>query len=48
MDNYYTSPLLFSQLKNMKIGALGTIRHNRTGLSKNELDTPHFKKIYPP
>ena len=29
MDNYYTSPPLYSQLKQWGIGAVGTIRHNR-------------------
>ena len=48
MDNFYTSPQLFSKLKSMQIGAVGTIRHNRTNLNKSDLDDPHFQSIYPP
>jgi hypothetical protein len=32
MDNYYNSPSLFQILKSTGIGAIGTLRHNRTGL----------------
>lgn len=42
MDNYYTSWQLLRELKNRTIGALGTIRHNRTGLSKQDILKEHF------
>lgn len=29
MDNYYSSWMLFRELRNRGIGAVGTIRHNR-------------------
>ena len=29
VDNYYTSPKLFSELKTRGIGATGTVKHNR-------------------
>ena len=29
MDNYYTSPQLFSELKTCSIGAVGIVKHNR-------------------
>lgn len=32
MDNYYTSPALFSELRDSGFGACGTVRINRRGL----------------
>ena len=46
MDNYYTSPKLLSLLKEWKIGALGTIRHNRIGLLREQYLDEHFQQIY--
>ena len=46
MDNYYTSWQLYRELKNRGIGALGTMRHNRTGLQKEDLVKEHFLQIY--
>lgn len=43
MDNYYTNPNLFSKLKKMKIGAVGTILHNQTNLNKADFDDIHFR-----
>jgi len=34
MDNYYTSPALFSALKQVGFGACGTVRINRWGMPK--------------
>jgi hypothetical protein len=31
MDNYFTSPKLFTDLLSRKISACGTVRHNRRG-----------------
>ena len=33
MDNFYSSPFLFFDLKKKKTGAVGTIRLNRKGIS---------------
>ncbi|CAK81814.1 unnamed protein product (macronuclear) [Paramecium tetraurelia] len=46
MDNYYSSWMLFRELRNRGIGAVGTIRHNRTGLTKKDLTSKHFQQIY--
>ena len=51
MDNYYTSPQLFSELKSRGIGAAGTVKYNRkympydlqpTALVLNKGDDPVF------
>ena len=34
MDNYYSSPALFSSLQQLRFGACGTVRVNRRGLPK--------------
>lgn len=43
MDNYYSSWQLFRELRNRGLGAVGTIRHNRTGLTKKDLTSKHFQ-----
>ena len=53
MDNYYTSPKLFSELKARGIGATGTVKHNRKympsdlqpwALDLNKDDEPVFMR----
>ena len=46
MDNYYNSPALFIALKARGIGAIGTLRHNRTGLAQSDIKGDYFKKIF--
>lgn len=51
MDNYYSSPSLFSSLKEKQLGAVGTVRVNRRGLpteiktkQKKNMPTRHWRK----
>lgn len=46
MDNYYNSPVLFTSLKGRGIGALGTLRHNRSGLTKEQIQDNYFAQIF--
>ena len=43
MDNYYTSPILFHNLRNAQTGATGTCKQNRLGLPKT-FKTSNVKK----
>jgi hypothetical protein len=46
MDNYYNSPGLFLALKARGIGAIGTLRHNRTGLTRENIKDEYFNRIF--
>jgi hypothetical protein len=35
MDNYFSSPRLFDNLHNRRIGSCGTVRHNRKEMPSN-------------
>jgi hypothetical protein len=42
MDNYFSSPRLFDDLHNRRIGSCGTVRHNRKEMPSN-FGPKHFK-----
>jgi len=42
MNRNYTNPELFSKLKKLEIGAVGTVKHDKTNLSLADLDDAHF------
>jgi hypothetical protein len=42
MDKNFTNVEFFSKLKKLEIGAVGTVKHDKTNLTLADLDDAHF------